>query len=106
MSWRVGRSVGRTVYRQDGGEPGKGDELIGVMDTPALAEQVVTAVNAVAALPNPEQLARLFHEVYERLAPEHGYRTREASAVPWDAVPDANKRLMIATAAEVLRHLT
>jgi hypothetical protein len=36
--WRVGRSVGRTVYQ--------GDELIGVMDTPELAALVVAAVNA------------------------------------------------------------
>ena len=49
-----------------------------------------------------EGLARLFHETYERLAPDYGYRTREASAVPWEDVPDGNKRLMIATAAEVL----
>lgn len=35
--WRTGRKVGRTVYI--------GDELVGVMDTPELAEQVVRAVN-------------------------------------------------------------
>jgi hypothetical protein len=29
----------------------------------------------------PEELARLFHETYERLAPSYGYKTREASAV-------------------------
>jgi hypothetical protein len=49
-----------------------------------------------------EGLARAFHENYERLAPEYGYKTREASAVPWDEVPDANKQLMVATAAAVL----
>ena len=49
-----------------------------------------------------ESLARLFHETYERLAPEFGYKTREASAVPWDDVPDNNKALMIAVAAAVL----
>lgn len=50
-----------------------------------------------------EALARLFHAIYERLAPEHGYKTRDASAVPWEDVPDDNKRLMIATAVEVLK---
>ena len=44
--WRVGRTVGRTVYRQTGNDPAKGDELIGLMDTPELARQVVGAVNA------------------------------------------------------------
>lgn len=45
-----------------------------------------------------EQLARLFHETYERLAPSFGYVTRKDSAVPWEQVPDRNKRLMIAVA--------
>jgi len=45
-----------------------------------------------------EQLARLFHETYERLAPTFGYDTRKDSAVPWEQVPDKNKRLMIAVA--------
>lgn len=49
-----------------------------------------------------EALARRFHEAYERLAPEHGYRTRTESAVPWEQVPEANKRLMIAVCAEIL----
>jgi hypothetical protein len=54
---------------------------------------------------SPEELARLFHETYERLAPEYGYKTREASAVPWDDVPAQNKSLMIAVAAHVLSKL-
>lgn len=52
-----------------------------------------------------EELARLFHEAYERLAPSFGYQTREESAVPWSQVPERNKQLMIAVAGEVLRHL-
>jgi hypothetical protein len=48
--WRTGRSVGRTVYVQATEEPAKGDRLIGVMDTPELAERVVAAVNAVERL--------------------------------------------------------
>ncbi len=50
-----------------------------------------------------ESLARRFHEVYERLAPSFDYRTRPASAVPWEDVPEANQRLMIATCAEILK---
>jgi hypothetical protein len=49
-----------------------------------------------------EELARLFHETYERLAPDFGYKTREASAVPWENVPDQNKALMVAVCAEIL----
>ena len=53
----------------------------------------------------PEALARLFHDTYERLAPEYRYVTRPESAVPWKAVPLKNKRLMIAVAREVLAAL-
>ena len=50
----------------------------------------------------PEALAQLFHETYERLAPTHGYETREASAKPWADVPEPNRSLMIAVGGEVL----
>jgi hypothetical protein len=53
-----------------------------------------------------EQLAKLFHTTYERLAPDFNYQTRKASAVAWEDVPDNNKRLMIAVAGEVLTALT
>lgn len=49
-----------------------------------------------------EKVARAFHEAYERLAPEHGYETRKASAVPWDQVPDNNRRLMTSVAKSLL----
>ncbi len=48
------------------------------------------------------KLARLFHETYERLAPEYGYETRKDSAVPWADVPEKNKRLMIAVCTVIL----
>src|SRR5258708_1775578 len=53
----------------------------------------------------PEELARMFHETYERLAPSDNYKTREASAGPWESVPEQNKQLMTAVAAEVLVEL-
>jgi hypothetical protein len=43
--WRVGRRVGRTVYYQLGERPSDEDLLIGVMDTRALAREVVDAHN-------------------------------------------------------------
>ncbi len=52
--------------------------------------------------PSAEQLARAFHEAYERLAPAHGYETRAASAKPWDEVPANNRALMEAVCAEVM----
>ena len=49
-------------------------------------------------------LARRFHEIYERLAPEFGYITRKETAVSWEEIPEdnANKRLMIAVCSEIL----
>jgi len=51
-----------------------------------------------------EDLARLFHETYERLAPQFGYATKKETAVPWDSIPadNANKKLMVAVCEEIL----
>lgn len=57
------------------------------------------------AMPNAESVAKLFHDTYERLAPAFGYDTRPETRVPWDKVPERNKRLMIAVTAEVLAML-
>ncbi len=54
---------------------------------------------------NAEQLAKFFHDTYERLAPDYSYETRKDSSVEWDRVPENNKRLMIAVADEVLAKL-
>lgn len=56
-------------------------------------------------MPNAESVAKLFHDTYERLAPAFGYDTRPETRVPWDKVPERNKRLMIAVTAEVLAML-
>jgi len=49
-----------------------------------------------------EGLAKLFHETYERLAPQFNYKTRVESAVPWEDVPENNRKLMIAVCEELL----
>lgn len=53
--------------------------------------------------PDAESIARAFHEAYEGLAPFHGYKTREASAKPWEEVPQNNRELMIATVSQLIR---
>lgn len=47
-------------------------------------------------------IAKAFHESYERQAPAYRYKTREASAVPWEDVPQQNKLLMVAVVADLL----
>ncbi len=49
-----------------------------------------------------KELARLFHETYEKLAPDFNYKTRKASAKPWLDVPENNRKLMIAVATKIL----
>lgn len=44
--WRVGRSLGRTVYAQVDDKPGKGDVLLGMMETEFLAQHVVDMHNS------------------------------------------------------------
>lgn len=51
---------------------------------------------------HPDSIAQAFHEAYERLAPDHGYETRKASAVPWNQVPEQNKSLMIAVVGALI----
>lgn len=45
LVWRTGRKVGRTIYAQLGELPSDDDRLIGVMDTPVMASEVVNAHN-------------------------------------------------------------
>ena len=53
---------------------------------------------------SPLELAKLFHETYERLAPSFGYQTRPDTR---NFRPDTpNGRLMIAVAAELLKHIS
>ena len=59
----------------------------------------------VQTLESPETVAKHFHEAYERLAPDYGYKTREASAVPWEEVPEQNRNLMIAVCRELIERL-
>lgn len=49
-----------------------------------------------------DRIAAAFHDAYERRAPQFGYKTRDASAVAWEDVPDDNKRLMRAVVRELL----
>lgn len=49
-----------------------------------------------------ENIARAFHESYERLAPDFNYETRESSRTTWENIPENNKMLMIATVMDLL----
>lgn len=54
---------------------------------------------------DPAELARVFHDTYESLAPVYDYKIRTTSAVPWEDVLENNRKLLIATIEVVLGHL-
>jgi hypothetical protein len=47
-------------------------------------------------------IAAAFHDHYERLAPQHGYVTRESSRRAWGQVPETNRALMRATVRSLI----
>ncbi len=72
-----------------------------------LKRQIVEHYEAIAGSESTlherdEEIARAFHDAYERLAPDFNYRTRDVSAVPWSMVPQNNRRLMRATVLHLL----
>ena len=73
---------------------------------PIAAGLEAAAGGQAAETSDPERIARLFHENYERLAPGFGYETRRDSAVPWAKVPERNRTLMIATVAAVMTEMS
>ncbi len=55
---------------------------------------------------DPEAFARLFHETYERLAPAYQWPTvGRRTACAWVDLPENNRRLMVATAEQILQLL-
>ncbi len=75
------------------------ERLEALLDHGALERADAKPPGALSA----EEIAEHFHAVYERLAPEHGYETRKASAVPWEDVPEDNRLLMVDVVAELMR---
>lgn len=55
-----------------------------------------------APVTDAEALAKRFHESYERLAAQFGYKTRKESAVSWKDVPLQNRELMMAVVSKVV----
>lgn len=53
-----------------------------------------------------EELAKLFHDIYETLAPQYGYETRKETRVKFDELPENNKKLMIAVCSRVAAVIT
>ena len=54
---------------------------------------------------DPELLAQMYHEEYERLAIHMGYMVREELSVSWPQVPGKKRLLMINTCQSVLKRM-
>jgi hypothetical protein len=50
-------------------------------------------------------VARLMHETYEAAAKENGWKTQASCQVPFDELPEANRRTMLAVAEAVVNYL-
>jgi hypothetical protein len=85
--------VNRSSY--PGGEP---RDSFAIDDEGAKARELL----ANAGEYDPMDLAQQFHEAYERLAPEFGYSTREASRKTWGDVPENNRHLMTAVCCSIM----
>lgn len=56
--------------------------------------------------PTPaEQLARMFHDAYERLAPDYGWKTQTVSRKQWEELPDGLRLLMLSVCEEIITAL-
>lgn len=78
MPWRTGRHVGRTVYVQAGEDPSDTDMLIGMLDTPELAEAAVRAHNAEVA--GGAAGSGLIRDILEALCRQRGLSLDSAAA--------------------------
>ena len=102
-----------TAKEFDGGDKVNEAEFNLHRDMPyvPLVERLIGACNPNETDPLPsskrplkaEEVAQVFHADYERLAPDFGYETRKASAVPWSQVPVENRALAIATVKSVMK---
>lgn len=96
----IGRLKG-TLAKVDARENEMRDDLVEQLEEKDAYIKRLEAGGEIPAM-SAEQLAQKFHDIYERRAPEYGYTTRKSSAVPWSAVPEPNKSLMIAVCNEIL----
>lgn len=74
------------------------DSVTGDYLTPQCQEEVDEAQERL----DVDDIAQAFHDAYEQLAPGFSYKTRKASAVPWEDVPGPNKSLVRATVAKLI----
>lgn len=52
-----------------------------------------------------DSLARLFHDIYTELAPRFGWKPQEGTDGSFEALPEANRALAVATAEAILTKL-
>ena len=83
LPWRTGQKLGRTLYGQLGDEPSDEDPLLGLMETKALAEQVVAAVNDSG---EASQAPRCWGR-YDGITADHKVQVERPKGVGWFEVP-------------------
>lgn len=72
--WRTGGKLGRTIYR---------DEVrVGMLDTPEIAKEIVTALNVVPRMPREEGRHFVLVDAISRIA-QHACRQGECGGRAW-----------------------
>jgi len=100
---RLGWSEGRSPHAPRDFWADLGAALYGHDDPRVVELRSVASIHPTApTTTQAERVAEHFHTAYERLAPDHGYKTRDASAVAWEDVPEQNKGLMCAVIDELI----
>lgn len=54
-------------------------------------------------LVNPIYLAKMFHDVYEKISKKEGWVTQKSTQVEFHELPKANQRTMVRTCHEIMK---
>lgn len=86
-------------------EPGR--TRMAPSDIAFLLAEVDRLEHATPPLENvdPEELAKMFHQTYRTLAPIHAYKACKDESVPWDEVPEGDRKLLVETCRAMLGYL-
>jgi hypothetical protein len=67
------------------------------------ADEIIKVVEEM--LPGYGEIAVMFHDYYEKIAKEVGWKTQDGCGVPFNNLPDKNKQVMLKVADKVLAEI-
>ena len=67
--------------------------------------QKIVDIDGLETIPTAEELARKMHRVYEWQAKIVGWKTQDSCQVPFDNLPETNKKVMLVVAESIRREM-